>query len=527
MVRRRPVGPCLAILLLAAAPAAAPAAQTILLDFTSPTCGPCRRMRPKIQQLIAAGYAVREVDVTREPQLAQRFRVTSVPTFIVLVDEEPRARLTGSTSYEQLVAMIAKSQQIAVRGQSPQGVALQPGRAPATFADPNADLQTPQAGRIVELEPPGGYESAPRPAPAASTPGFNGAPAATGATAAPAGAYADPNKLTAATVRLVVDDPTGRSTGTGTIVDARSGQALVLTCGHIFRESQGKGRIEVTLFDAGPQGPVQRGVVEGTLLDYDLQRDLALVSIWIDAPVTVAPIAPATAAARPTEPVTTMGCSGGADPTAQQTRVSSVNRYTGPPNVEVQGAPVEGRSGGGLFNAAGQVVGVCFASDPGSDEGLYAGLPSIHAKLDEQRLSVVYQQPSIDGSSASAATAAPAATQIRGQDPAASFASTQPAPTTPLTVPPTPGIGAAAAATNPFSAEPSAETPATSPPQTLSTVEQATLEELARRAGGSEVICIIRPQTPGGKSEVITVSGASPAFVGALEQAAAAGTTRR
>ena len=61
--------------------------------------------------------------------------------------------------------------------------------------------------------------------------------------------------LIAASVRLRVEDPDGRSCGSGTIIDARQGEALILTCGHIFRDSKGKGPIEVDLF--GPGG-VQR-----------------------------------------------------------------------------------------------------------------------------------------------------------------------------------------------------------------------------------------------------------------------------
>ena len=39
------------------------------------------------------------------------------------------------------------------------------------------------------------------------------------------------------------------SLGTGTVIDCRQGEALILTCGHIFRDSAGKGRIEVDLFE--------------------------------------------------------------------------------------------------------------------------------------------------------------------------------------------------------------------------------------------------------------------------------------
>jgi hypothetical protein len=46
--------------------------------------------------------------------------------------------------------------------------------------------------------------------------------------------------------------------------------------------------------------------------------------------------------------------------------------------------------------------------------------------------------------------------------------------------------------------------------------EQAALEEINRRSADSEVICIIRPRAPGGRSEVIKLDRASPAFVRAL-----------
>jgi len=56
-------------------------------------------------------------------------------------------------------------------------------------------------------------------------------------------------------------------------------------------------------------------------------------------------------------------------------RVTAVNRYQGFPNVSISGKPLSGRSGGGLFNSAGEIVGVCSAAD--GSEGLYCGLEAI------------------------------------------------------------------------------------------------------------------------------------------------------
>ena len=63
------------------------------------------------------------------------------------------------------------------------------------------------------------------------------------------------DSLIRASVRLRIEDDNGNSVGSGTIVDARSGEALIITCGHIFRDAVKGGHIWVDLFGPGaPQG---------------------------------------------------------------------------------------------------------------------------------------------------------------------------------------------------------------------------------------------------------------------------------
>ena len=136
----------------------------------------------------------------------------------------------------------------------------------------------------------------------------------------------------------------------------------------------------------------------------------------------VAPIAPTQTIIERGERLTSVGCDRGENPTALATRVTNVDRYQGPPNIEASGAPIEGRSGGGLFNSAGQLVGVCFAADYEGNEGLYTALESIHDELDRLNLSDVYRKPGATASSAgSTAAAAPTTTAtppiVRGQEP--------------------------------------------------------------------------------------------------------------
>ena len=502
------------------------AAATVLLDFSSPTCGPCQQMRPVVERLAGDGFQVREVDISRDPQSAARFGVTQVPTFLVLVDGRVVDRQVGATSYDQLRAMLLRAtppaaprRRVRPLGQSPKISTPEiptpelSKPIPNTFAaapvsnaqgsgtrTADASLAEPQVGRVISLEDPSARAARPR---TVANPFAKrlGPSAASGA----ANLSAADRRLIASTVKISVEDAEGQSAGTGTIVDARSGEALVLTCGHLFRNSEGKGPIMVTTFEAGPNGVVAGASYSGQLIDFDLERDLALVSLRPTAPLQAVAIAvPVDSTYAVGAAVTSVGCSRGANPTVIDSRVTMNNRYQGPANVEVAGAPVEGRSGGGLFNAEGQLVGVCFAADPEGNEGLYASLPSIRAKLDSLNLTMIYQ-PDAPQAQALAAPQAAAlaavalqpkrdATQfplsVRGQEPEApSFAS---------------GGGAVVA------------------PAALSVTEQAALEEIRRRGADSEVICIIRSKEAGGKSEVITLDNVSPDFVRALTGPSAA-----
>jgi thiol-disulfide isomerase/thioredoxin len=494
------------------------AGETVLLDFSSESCGPCQQMRPVVRQLAQAGYPVREIDVSRQQTWADHFGITQVPAFVLVVENREVARLIGSTSYEQLENMF---QQVGVHpGREPEanGQSL----VPAPPAPAQAPIPIDRSGNLSsDRSGPGQLPRELEQMPGSALPAKTSLAGAGG-----------PSQLAAplieSAVRITVGDPLGNSTGTGTIVDARKGEALVITCGHIFRASDGKGTITVTLFQAGPGGLEVRTTIAGIMVDYDLERDLGLVRFKVREPVRVAPIAPQGTRLASGSQVTTIGCNHGDNPTAIRSQITTIDRYEGPSNVQVAGAPVEGRSGGGLFNEQGQLVGVCFAADPQANEGLYSAVRSIHAKLDSLQLAKVYRDPSLGNASLdtsgnnsqdparvspeallveteaeSFASTSAAAQVFRGQDPP------MPAPPSLFNnVAPMPLASGSQALLSPA--------PVRTTTASLSATERATLEEIGRLGAESEVIIIIQPRMPNGKSEVITVQHGSPDFVHAL-----------
>jgi thiol-disulfide isomerase/thioredoxin len=353
----------------------ASAGDAVLIEFGSKQCGPCRAMQPLVAQLAAGGVAVRTVDVDREPDLARRYGVRQTPTFLVVSGGKELTRLVGMQSLEQLQTALAIN---------PSGPLI-----PTHSTTHDQPPQTRLAPLPTSLVPPAATQTFA----AAQTPptAFASNPSMPLSEAMPSVAVADAvERAQAATVRLRVYDGTGHGVGTGTIIDTHGDEALVLTCGHLFRDTQGQGRIEVDVFIGG-----RTQMVPGQLIDYDADdRDIALVAIRPGYPVQPVPVVRPGALPEVGTSAFSFGCDRGADPSRRDTRVTGVNKFNqhkGASNLEIAGAPIDGRSGGGLFSNEGYLIGVCNAADYKGDIGIYAGPGAIHWQLDRLQLSRLYQ----------------------------------------------------------------------------------------------------------------------------------------
>jgi thioredoxin 1 len=74
--------------------------------FTADWCGPCKKVRPIVQELIQEGYSFQIIDVDIEKELVEKFEISSVPTFILFKNEKSINRISGAQTKNQLESFI-------------------------------------------------------------------------------------------------------------------------------------------------------------------------------------------------------------------------------------------------------------------------------------------------------------------------------------------------------------------------------------------------------------------------------------
>lgn len=443
---------------------AAGSGDVILYDFYADYCGPCKAMHPTVERLSHMGYPVQQVDITRNRALAREYRVQSIPCFVLVVDGQEAGRVVGATSLSRLQSMFHQA------GYQPGNTRR--GRSQTQLASHETSVPQIRPGQAApqSFPAPPAAPSQPRqtPQPPSRPPAKNLSDADVAGTPI--------SRALRASVRLKIEDPDGFSWGSGTVIDARDSEALVLTCGHVFRDSKGQGKVTVDFF--GPNSP--KGL-SGQVVTYDLKRDVALVQVNTPYRLVAARVAPPNYAVDKGHKVVAIGCPHGNDPVMQASQITSKNKFLGPPNLQVAGQPVQGKSGGGLFSEDSLVIGVCNAADPEDNEGLYAAIESIHAILDQAQLAEVYQPQNPVASLAS--NAIPSAPAKRGQIKQASFeVGSEP----PLRI------------VNPAGNDDAPTTLANWPAR-------------GRLASGeTEVICIVRDKNAPDRTKVIVIDRASP-----------------
>ena len=84
--------------------------KPVLVDFTAEWCGPCKMMKPVLQELhdrLGDKLRILKIDIDRNPAVASNFQVQSVPTLILFQNGKILWRQSGVVQAAQLQKIIS------------------------------------------------------------------------------------------------------------------------------------------------------------------------------------------------------------------------------------------------------------------------------------------------------------------------------------------------------------------------------------------------------------------------------------
>ena len=80
----------------------------VLVDFFATWCGPCQALAPVLEEMAAepSEFRIVKIDVDQNPELANRYGITSIPTLLVFKNGKVQARHSGLSDRAELLAML-------------------------------------------------------------------------------------------------------------------------------------------------------------------------------------------------------------------------------------------------------------------------------------------------------------------------------------------------------------------------------------------------------------------------------------
>lgn len=85
------------------------AEQPVLVDFYADWCGPCQMMGPVVEEISAEaeGAKVCKLNIDEQMEIAQKYGVMTIPTFMVFKNGEPVRKEIGAMPKNVLKEMLA------------------------------------------------------------------------------------------------------------------------------------------------------------------------------------------------------------------------------------------------------------------------------------------------------------------------------------------------------------------------------------------------------------------------------------
>ena len=80
--------------------------KPVLVDFFATWCGPCKMMSPIVEQIaeeLEDKVNVYKIDTDKDQELAYKYEIMSIPTFLIFKDGKLVNKLVGMRDKEELI----------------------------------------------------------------------------------------------------------------------------------------------------------------------------------------------------------------------------------------------------------------------------------------------------------------------------------------------------------------------------------------------------------------------------------------